>query len=297
MAKLEYTFKTDILFKTLFVKRPDLLKQLVCELIGICLDSIGEFQITNPEMPPEVLGDKFCRLDINMTVDGQRVDLEIQVRNEGDYPERILYNWARDYSTALTEGGKYLDLPRTVIISILNFKLFDCMEFHSEYQALEVTRHDPLTDKMSLHFFELPKIPAGLSVNNKLLLWLSLFKAETLEELEKIKALEVPVMDQAINAYQKIAVSPELREIERARSYARHNEASALYHAREEGEKKGMEQGIVKGMEQGIVKGIEQEREDLARNALEEGIPIELIKKITGLGEEALKHIKARLKE
>jgi hypothetical protein len=77
MTKLEYTFKTDTLFKILFVKHPDLLKQLVSELLGIRLESIGEFYITNPEMPPESLGDKFCRLDINMTVDGQRVDLEI----------------------------------------------------------------------------------------------------------------------------------------------------------------------------------------------------------------------------
>jgi predicted transposase/invertase (TIGR01784 family) len=242
MTKLEYTFKTDTLFKILFVQYPDLLKNLVSELLGISLDSIGDFRITNPEMPPDVLGGKFCRLDINMTVDRQRVDLEIQVRDEGDYPERVLYNWAREYSTALTEGGDYVDLPRTVIISIINFRLFSCTEFHSEYQVLEVMRHDPLTDKMSLHFFELPKIPADLNENNKLLLWLSLFKAETLEELAQIKALEVPVMDQAINAYQKIAVSPELREIERARSYARHNEASALYHARQEGKDEGMVQ-------------------------------------------------------
>jgi hypothetical protein len=62
VAKLEYTFKTDTLFKTLFVKHPNLLKQLVCELIGIQLESIGEFVITNPEMLPESLGDKFCRL-------------------------------------------------------------------------------------------------------------------------------------------------------------------------------------------------------------------------------------------
>ena len=86
MTKLEYTFKTDILFKMLFVKHPDLLKRLVSDLLGIRLESIGEFTITNPEMPPENLGDRFCRLDINMTVDGQRVDLEIQVRNEGNYP-------------------------------------------------------------------------------------------------------------------------------------------------------------------------------------------------------------------
>jgi len=115
MAKLEYTFKTDTLFKMLFVRHANLLKQLVSELIGIRLESIGEFHITNPEMPPEILGGKFCRLDILMTVNGQRVDLEIQVRDEGDYPERTLFNWARVYSTALPAGGNYKELPRTII--------------------------------------------------------------------------------------------------------------------------------------------------------------------------------------
>ena len=86
MTKLKYTFKNDTLFKMLFVQYPDLLKRLVTELLNIRLESIGEFVITNPEMPPEVMGDKFCRLDINMTVNGQRVDLEIQVNDEGDYP-------------------------------------------------------------------------------------------------------------------------------------------------------------------------------------------------------------------
>jgi len=68
VGKLEYTFKTDTLFKMLFVKNNDLLKQLVSELLEIRLESIGEFQITNPEMPPDIIGGKFCRLDILMTV-------------------------------------------------------------------------------------------------------------------------------------------------------------------------------------------------------------------------------------
>lgn len=91
MKKLEYTFKTDTLFKMLFVQYPELLKELVADLLCIPLESIQEFIIRNPEMPPENLGDKFCRLDINMTVNGQQVDLEIQVSNEGDYPERVMY--------------------------------------------------------------------------------------------------------------------------------------------------------------------------------------------------------------
>jgi len=241
VTKLEYTFKNDTLFKMLFVKNPDLLKQLVCELIGIKLESIGEFSIINPDIPPETIGDKFCRLDINMTVDGQRVDLEIQVMDEGDYPERVLYYWAREYSSALTEGGDYIDLPRTVIVSIINFNLFDSDEYKSEFQPLEVTRHTKLSDKMSLYFFELGKVPKEVRTDNNLLLWLSLFKAETKEELAKIESMEVPVMKQAIKAYHKITAAAEFREMERLRSLARHNEAAALRHARNEGMEKERE--------------------------------------------------------
>jgi hypothetical protein len=74
MTELKYKFTNDILFKLLFVQHQDLLKRLVSELLSISLDSIGEFIVTNPEMPPEVMGEKFCRLDINMTVNGQQVD-------------------------------------------------------------------------------------------------------------------------------------------------------------------------------------------------------------------------------
>ena len=43
------------------------------------------------------------------------------------------------------------------------------------------------TNKMGFHFFELPKLPDDVREDNMLLLWLSLFKAETEEELEKLK--------------------------------------------------------------------------------------------------------------
>ena len=234
MKKLQYTFKTDTLFKMLFVKYPELLKELVANLLGISSGSIGQFTIKNPEMPPENLGDKFCRLDINMTVNGQQVDLEVQVSNEGDYPERVMYYWAREFSSALPAGEGDSRLPRTLVVSIIDFMLFDCEEYHSFFQPLEVTRHTLLSDKMGFHFFELPKLPDDVSQENMLLLWLSLFKADTEEELEKIKGMEVPVMSQAINAYYTITASSEFREKERLRAKARHDEAQALYNARQE---------------------------------------------------------------
>ena len=133
-----------------------------------------------------------------MTVNGQQVDLEVQVNNEGDYPERVMYYWAREFSTALPAGQSYSMLPRTIIISIIDFKLFDCAEYHSFFQPLEVTRHTLLSDKMGFHFYELPKLPDDVNQGNMPLLWLSLFKADTEEELEKIKGMEVPVMSQAL---------------------------------------------------------------------------------------------------
>ena len=234
MTKLEYTFKTDTLFKLLFRKNPDLLEKLIAELLDIPPDSIQQFRITNPEMPPESMGDKYCRLDINMMVDGQQINLEIQVAPEKSYSDRVLFYWARNFSTALPEGKEFSKLPRTIHISIVNFPMYDCEEFHSEFQLLEVSRHTPFSDKMGFYIFELPKIPASISTENRKLLWLSLFKANTEEELIEIESLEVPEMQQAIEAYRHITTTEEFKEIERLRSRARHEEAQALYDAREE---------------------------------------------------------------
>ena len=240
MTKLKHTFKTDILFKLLFRKHRKLLQHLVAHLLGIPSESITYFKLENPEMPPESMGKKFCRLDIHMTVNGQQVNLEVQVENEGDYPERALFHWARLYSNALPAGEDYSELPRTIVISILDFTLFKgCTDFHSEYQVLEVTRGDTLTDKMALHFFELPKLPESISSDDLLLLWLSLFKANTEEELKRIERLGVPELSEAINAYHNITTSAEFREMERLRIKASHDEAQALSNAERRGEKRG----------------------------------------------------------
>ena len=239
MTKLQYTFKSDTLFKILFTKYPDLLKRLVAALLGIAYESIEQFDIANPGISPEELGKKFCRLDIKMTVNGQIVDLEIQVADEGNYPDRSLYYWAREFSTGINEGDDYSLLPRTIVISILGFNQFpDPQKFHSEFQCREITTHEPLTDKMILHFYELNKLPPLEKADSSRDLWLKLFKAETEEELTKIEEMGVPIMSEAIVAYRHIAASPELREAERMRSKARHDEAQALSNARLEERKR-----------------------------------------------------------
>ena len=231
MTELKYKFTYDMLFKLLFVKHPDLLKWLVAAVLGITAGGITEFEITNPDILPDTIGNKFCKLDINMFVNGKKVNLEVQVENEGDYPERTLYYWARLYSSALKAGAPYSSLPRVIIISIVDFLMYDCAEYYSEFLPLEARRHELLSDRMAMLIFEVRKLPESIDKENELELMLSLFRAKTEEELKQLEALEVPIVTQAIGAYREMVVSPEFRELERLRADALHNEASALLHA------------------------------------------------------------------
>ncbi|MCL2572795.1 MAG: Rpn family recombination-promoting nuclease/putative transposase [Defluviitaleaceae bacterium] len=211
MTKLKYTMKTDTLFKILFTKYQDLLKRLVAALLSISYESIEQFIIINPDISPEELGKKFCRLDINMIVNGQKVDLEVQIADEGNYPERSLFYWAREFSTGINEGENYRELPCTIVISILGYVQFpNSDKFHSEFQALEVT-----------------------------------FNAQTEEELKKIEEMGVPVMSEAIAAYRHVAASDEFIQKEKMRSKARHDEAQALGNAERRGRATGMEEMII----------------------------------------------------
>jgi len=238
LTELKYKFTYDTLFKMLFVKFSALLKRLVAAILGIAVDDITEFTITNPDIPPDTIGDKFCHLDINMIVNGERVNLEVQVADEGDYPARTLYHWARVYSSALKAGKPYSSLPRVIIISIVDFIMFDCKEYRSEFGALELTRHELLSDKLSMLYFEVRKLPKDIDKTNELELMLSLFRAKTEEDLKQLEGLEVPIVTQAIGAYREIMADPEFRELERLRFEASCNEASALANA----ERRGAEQ-------------------------------------------------------
>ena len=239
--KLQYTFKSDVLFKMLFIKNTNLLKRLLSTLLEIPYENIDNFIIRNTEIPPEEIGKKFCRLDINMTVNDVLVSIEIQVANEGNYKDRSLYNWSKIFVSSLGTGENYKDTPKVITINILDFILFDDnKEVHSEYKLLEVTRYTQLTDKMSIHFFELPKLNEIESLNfkDKKQLWLALFNAETKEELDILQQIGGDVMAQAIEAYESITADKDFIELERLRAKTRFNESHALYHAEQRGARK-----------------------------------------------------------
>jgi len=116
-----------------------------------------------------------------MSVNYVLINIEIQVADEGTYRERSLYNWSKMFLSSLGTGEKYKDTLKVITINILDFILFDdTKELHSEYRTLEVTINMLLTDKMSIHFFELPKLSEieNLDLKDEKQFWLVFFNAE-----------------------------------------------------------------------------------------------------------------------
>jgi predicted transposase/invertase (TIGR01784 family) len=51
------------------------------------------------------------------------------------------------------------------------------------------------------------------------------------------------------------------------------------------------EEGREEGLEEGLEKGEERKQREVAQNALAEGLPVEIIQKITGLDSEAIRQL------
>lgn len=116
---------------------------------------------------------------------------------------------------------------------------------------------------MCLMYYELPKLSDNINTADELNLWLALFKANTKEELLRIERLGVPVMNEAISAYNTVVVSPEFKELERLRERAGHDEAAALRNASRKAEK----ENSIK----------------IAKNLLKMNMAVEQVSKATGL--------------
>lgn len=158
MARDVVSAKLDIIFKKFFIDNEDMLQSFIASMLDIPIESISEINITNPEIPPESISGKFSRLDLNMKVDNRLVNVEIQVKNDNDYRDRVLFYWAKLYTSELKSGEKYGVLKQTISINIINFNMFDGDNYHNEVNAVVKQTGEVFSDKLSIHFFELRKV-------------------------------------------------------------------------------------------------------------------------------------------
>jgi predicted transposase/invertase (TIGR01784 family) len=277
MTKLRYTFKNDIVFKMYFVKHPERLKKLVALMLSIPPDSIADFRILNSEMPPEVIGSKFCHLDINMKVDGRLIDLEIQVNDQGDFGIRAFFYAGREFTTALKPGMTYRQIPPVIVISIIDFIRWSDDDVHNICHVSNDKTQEHMLEEVEWHYFELPKLADEIDLEDDLNIWLNIFDADTEEELDRLLGLGVPEVQQAIATYRDLTADEEFLRLVRMREDAERNETAALAYAEQRGEQKGIQIGEQKGKLEGKLEGRFEAAIDAVRNGVREPIVVAAI--------------------
>ncbi len=207
----------------------------VSDLLELPRDSIKKIYINNVELAPEYADQKFSRLDLKMNVDGHIVNIEIQLNPEANFKERTLFYWSKMYSDELGAEESYDALNQTICINIINFNLFDCEDYHSQFKILETERHEIMTDKFAIHFFELKKINKQRK-NKPMQDWLELINAETEGDLMDIqRTTTIPEVQDTIVMIRHLSADEKVRQEAYYREKRLHDEANALGGARKEG--------------------------------------------------------------
>ncbi len=308
--------KLDVVFQALFgeVGNEKITKGFLETILERKIEKIDLNK--NPILRREFKDDKLGVLDILAELEGkENCNIELQLIDQKNIVERILYYWSRLYSRQIRQGEEYEKLEKTIVILITNFKISNLeeLEYHSTWKIMETKAKKKiiLTNKLEIDIIELPKIMGKENNNDKLLDWLYFLENPECERVTK-KMEENENLKEAVNRLNTLSEDEYLQRIADLREKAIRDE-KAIYGrgieiGEEQGLKKGIEQGIKqgikegeeqglkKGIEQGIKEGIEKGKEKTARKMLEMGMDIETVTKVTGLKEDD-EIIKKLLKE
>jgi len=247
--------KLDVIFKRVFGNDSNkaIIAAFISDLLEIPRESIKAIYINNVELTPEYLDMKFSRLDLRLDVDGRIVNIEMQVNRETDFKERTLFYWSKLYSEELRTGEEYGELKQTICINIINFDLFDCEDYHSCFKVLETERHEVLTEKFAIHFFELKKL-SKFKKNRRMEDWLNLINAETEGDLMAIQqTTQIPEVKDTIVMLRQLSADEQVRMEAHYREKRLHDEATALGSARREGRAEGMIETLVALVNDGVL--------------------------------------------
>lgn len=284
MKRMRINRTNDVVFKTIFGSEKH--KDITLSLINAVFEFNGTQQIEDiefidRELNPAQYTGKGSRLDIlGRSADGTKVNVEIQVADEGNMCQRVLYYWSRLYND-LKAGEDYSELSRTVSINILEYKLFPFAEFHSRFGAYDIEKKYQLTQDMEIHFLEIPKWKLRrVKEMNRLEKWLGYFSKKTEEIVLEEIAMSEPAIQEAMKAERLFTEDEVARYQYEQAEKARRDHINSMNYAT----KIGFERGIKQGIEQGIERG----KIETALGLFSLGLGLDVIEKATGLSQEKL---------
>ena len=271
MAMERYNPMNDVLFKFIFGKEER--KHITIDFINSMLErdpahEVVDLTFKNVEMIPLMGEAKLTRLDVFCTLSsGEKADLEVQVVNHKNMGQRSLYYWAQMYLMSLQQGQDYKALSPAITINLLRYSFLPQEEPHAMYGIYNPANLHRLTGDMELHFFEIPKFrkkPVGDMTRADR--WLAYFASQL--DKQEAETMGAEAIRDAFSAADLFMQDEEQRLAYVNREMAIMDYQSDMNAYREEG------------------------KEDLIRNLLKIGTPIEYIRRASGWTDEAILALK-----
>ena len=270
------TPQNDFLFKKIFAKKENqgMLKELLEGILEISIKNIRAIQEVVMDKTTEE--DKESRIDIQAEINEDTIiNIEMQIRNEGNLVERSLFSGAALYHNSLKIGQNYKENKLSVVICILSFNLFESKKFIVSSRMRRDDNYEELTNGIRLYYIQLPKfIEQKDERKKKLAEWLYFISQEDKEGLKmavKDNKKVADAQEQLLELLQDEDVKLKIF----AREKAEFDRQTAMYHARKEG----------------MEKGLKKARKEDAKKMLEKGISIDMVSEITGLSKEELEKL------
>jgi len=195
----------DYLFRALLQENNNVLKGLLCSLLQMKEEQMKSVVITNPIILGNAVDEKDFFLDICLILNNNSIiNLEMQVINEHNWPERSLSYLCRNFNN-LNKGMQYQDVKPAIQIGLLDFTLFpEHPEFYSTYQFLNVKTFTKYSDKLRLSVLDLSQIPLATEEDKACGLnhWAALFKATTWEEIKLLAQNDKYINEASETIYQ-----------------------------------------------------------------------------------------------
>ena len=221
-GNIDYPFTNDYMFRAILQKDKQVLKALIAALLHLEKESIHDVVITNPIELGAAISDKDFILDIRINLNNEQlIDLEMQMSNEYNWPERSISYAARSFDQ-LNSGEEYKEVLPVHSIGFLNFTLFeDQPEFFAAYELRNKKTGHLYSSKFAIHVLDLTQIELATEEDKyyEIDRWARLFKATTWEEL-RMTAQNNPDLLKASNDLYTVNSDEIIRQQARARADA-----------------------------------------------------------------------------
>lgn len=268
---------------------------LTLRFLNLILNRTGEdafksIQFLKTEQDPLTKDGKLSILDVKASVDDKTfVNIELQVSRQNYIVERSMFYISRIFSEQAVRGHDYDELKPVIGINLLDFKLFDELSnWHNMANFTVKGIEKPITDCLTMHFLELPKLKfSDVKKAKRLEAWGAYFSGVSDEKELEVLCMNEPLLKEVLSYEQAFTNNDEMYRKYQQREDAIREETTKI----RLGEKRGEKRGIIIGRKEGK----KEQAEAMAKKMLADKVDLKIIAKYTELTLDEINALKMNI--